>query len=77
VILYTYNREADAQRRVATINRRHPDLNAQVFTPNGAGKGPFLVSLGGSTDRDVVAQLRHTAMRFGLPRDSYLQNYSR
>ena len=77
VILYTYNREADAKKRAATINRRHPDLNAEVFAPNGAGKSPFLVSIGGSTDRAAMAQVRRNAMRLGLPRDSYLQNYSR
>jgi hypothetical protein len=77
VILYTYNREADAKKRVATINRRHPELNAEVFTPHGAGKSPFLVSFGGSTDRDAMTQLRRTAVQLGLPRDSYLQNYSR
>lgn len=77
VILYTYNREADATKRVATINRRHPELNAEVFTPHGAGKSPFLVSIGGSTDRNVMTQLRHSAVKAGLPRDSYLQNYSR
>ena len=77
VILYTYHRGADAEKRVAIINSKHPGLGAAVFTPNGDGKAPYLVSIGGSVNHADAAQLRRNALRSGLPRDSYLQNYGR
>jgi hypothetical protein len=77
VILYTYNREADAAKRVATINRNHPGFHAEVFAPKGEGNPPFLVAIGGGMDRDHALQMRREALRSGLPRDAYLQNYSR
>ncbi len=77
VILYTYNRAADAGKRAAAINAKHPSLDAQVFMPNGEGHAPYLVTIGGSTNREDAAQIRRTAIRSGLPRDAYLQNYSR
>lgn len=77
VILYAYNRRADAAKRTATVNRRHPELKAEVFMPNGADKPPYLVSIGGSTNHEEMAQLRRNAIRLGLPRDAYLQNYGR
>jgi hypothetical protein len=77
VILYTYNREADAERRVAMINRNHPDLHAEVFAPKGDGQPPFLVAIGGAMDRDQALRVRGEALRVGLPHDAYLQNYSR
>lgn len=77
VVLYTYHRAADAEKRAAAINSRHPGFGAEVFTPNGEGKAPYLVSVGGSVNRDDAVRLRREALRWGLPRDSYLQNYSR
>ncbi|HSU32206.1 MAG TPA: protein kinase [Bryobacteraceae bacterium] len=77
VILYTYNREADAEKRAAMINRNHPDFHAEVFAPKGEGKPPFLVAIGGAMDRDHALQVHREALRSGLPRDAYLQNYSR
>jgi len=77
VILYTYNRAADAEKRASIINSQHPGFGAEVFMPNGEGKAPYLVSIGGSTNREDVAQLRRNAIRAGLPHDAYMQNYSR
>lgn len=77
VILYTYNRVADAENRAATINRNHPGFHAEVFAPKGEGIPPFLVVIGGAMDRDHALQVRREALRSGLPRDAYLQNYSR
>jgi eukaryotic-like serine/threonine-protein kinase len=73
VVAFTYNREEQAQQKVAEIARSHPDLNPTVFTPNG--HAPFLVTLGGSMSMQEAFALSGKAKREGLPRDTYAQNY--
>ena len=75
VVVYTYNREGDAQRKAAEINSKHPDAGAEVFSP-GTG-APYLVVIGGQMSREQAGRLRQNAVRMGLPRDSYTQNYSK
>ncbi len=74
VVLYTYNHTEDAQRKAHAINSKHPDLAADVFSPNGHG-APYLVTVGGHMSRDEALRLRQRALRMGMPRDSYIQNY--
>jgi serine/threonine protein kinase len=74
VVTYTYNSSADAENQANSINKRHPDLNAGVFAPNG-NAGPYLVVIGGQMSREDAVTLRQKALSLGLPRDSYLQNY--
>ncbi len=74
VVTYTYDRAADAENRARAINQKHPNLKAEVFSPNG-NAGPYLVALGGQMSRDAAAAVRQRALQLGLPRDSYLQNY--
>jgi eukaryotic-like serine/threonine-protein kinase len=73
VVAFTYNREDQAQRKVAEIAQSHPDLNPAVFTPSG--RAPFLVTLGGPMSREDAFALSGKAKREGLPRDTYAQNY--
>ncbi|HLH01668.1 MAG TPA: protein kinase [Bryobacteraceae bacterium] len=74
VVLYTYRREADAQKRANEIAAKRPDLHAEVFAP--ANSGPYLVVAGDGTTRDEAARIRSRAIREGMPHDSYIQNYS-
>lgn len=74
VVVYTYDGAADAQKTASSINEKHPDLKAEVFSPNG-NSGPYLVVIGGQMNRENAVGLRQTARRLGLPRDTYLQNY--
>lgn len=77
VIVYTYAREGDAQKKAADINARHGNLQADVFSPSGNGS-PFLVTVGGGrSSRDDAAKFRRKAVGSGLPHDSYIQNYRR
>ena len=76
LVLFTYNRPEDAEKKVRTLNGKHPDLQAQVFSPNGH-EGPYLVTAGGNMDRESAAGLRQKAIAAGMPRDSYIQNYRR
>lgn len=76
VVLFTYNREPDAEKKADAVNAKDPSLKAQVFTPNSSG-GPYLVTIGGPSSRESAAQLRRKALRSGMPRDCYIQNYNR
>jgi hypothetical protein len=74
VVAYTYNREAQAQQKAASVAAKHPELKPEVFTPNG--HAPYLVAVGGTMGRDEAFALVKKAKREGLlPRDSYAQNY--
>lgn len=74
VVVYTFNRQEDAEKKVRTINSKHPRLEAQVFSPSGHSS-PYLVTVGGRMTREDAARFRRGAVGSGLPRDSYIQNY--
>lgn len=74
VIVFTYNRRTDAETKVASLARSHPNLQPQVFTAHG--RAPYLVSIGGIMDRDAAYALARRARSLGLPHDTYAQNYS-
>lgn len=74
VIAFTYNRRADAEKKVSHIAQTHPDLKPSVFSPSG--HAPYLVSIGGVMDRDAAYALARRSRSLGLPRDMYAQNYS-
>ncbi len=76
VILYTYSRSADAERMADTINKRHPDLHAEVFSPK-MDQGPYLVTAGGALPKEEAAQMRRKAVGEGMPRDTYTQRFRR
>lgn len=75
VITFTYNRRADAQKKVSDLARSHPELHPELFTPSG--HAPFLVSIGGVMDREAAHALARRSRSLGLPHDMYAQNYSR
>lgn len=74
VVAYTYNQQDQAEHKAHMINERHPDLQADVFSPKGNG-APYLVTLGGPMERAAAFELRGKAIREGLPSDTYAQNY--
>jgi hypothetical protein len=76
VILYTYNRLPDAERKAKDINARHSSLHAEVFSPSGSGS-PYLVTTEARPSREEALQARRKAFGAGMPRDAYIQNYSR
>jgi eukaryotic-like serine/threonine-protein kinase len=75
VIAYTYTSRAAAEKKARAINGKWPDLHPQVFVPGGAN-GMYLVALGGRMTREEALDLRKLAHGKGLPRDTYVQNYS-
>lgn len=74
VVLYTFSREEDAQKRAQSINQKHPGLGARTFSPSGENR-LYLVVAGSPMTRDDAARLRQEAVRQGMPGDSYIQNY--
>jgi hypothetical protein len=74
VVAYTYNHVSQAQAKVKTIEKQHPELKPEVFTPSGLP--PYLVTLGGAMSRDEAMALRAKARAEGFPRDLYAQNYT-
>jgi len=76
VIAFTYRTRDAAEKKVQQLNEYHPGLNANVFSPKDKG-GYYLVSLGGRLTREEAERLQRSARGKGLPRDLYVQNYSR
>jgi hypothetical protein len=74
VVAYTFNRENQAQQKADSLAKRNPSLAPEVFSPNG--RPPYLVTLGGPMTRDQAEATRKKAIKAGLPRDVYAQNYS-
>jgi len=76
VIAYTYNAWRDAEKKALAINRKWPGLNAEVFAPKGVHTPPYLVALGGRMDRLEAARVLQKARSRGLPRDTFMLNFS-
>lgn len=75
VVAFTYNHEDQAKQKAETIQKQHPSLNAEVFSPTG--RAPYLVTVGGPMSREAAESFKAKARGQGLPRDIYAQNYSR
>jgi hypothetical protein len=57
------------------INQKHAQLKAEAFSADGSS-GPYLVVVGGGMTRDGAKRFRQEAVRAGMPRDSYFQNFN-
>jgi hypothetical protein len=74
VIIATYNRLADAEKRAKSITTRWPKFPAEVHTPNRHSP-PYLVTIGANLSKPEAAQLQRRARAAGLPRDTYFQSF--
>jgi eukaryotic-like serine/threonine-protein kinase len=75
VVAYTYTRQETAQHMAAELAAKYPQLEPQVFSPNG--HAPFLVTLGGGMNRQEAFARREAARTAGMPSDTYAQNFRR
>jgi hypothetical protein len=73
VVAYTYARESAAKAKADELAAKYPQMEPQVFSPNG--RAPYLVTLGGGMDRDAASSRRDAARKAGLPEDTYAQNF--
>jgi len=74
VIAYTYRSHDAAARKADSINQRHADLAATVFSPPDK-RGYFLVALGGRMSRHDAVRLQGKARAERLARDVYVKNF--
>lgn len=72
VVVYTYRHRSQAQHKAGVIEQRYPQLHADVYAARG---GTFLVTVGGAMTREEAFAERGRAVRMGLPRDTYAQNF--
>jgi eukaryotic-like serine/threonine-protein kinase len=75
VIAFTFRSRDMAAKKAKQIDGKWPDLRASVFAPSGR-RGYYLVALGDWMSREEAERVQHKARRLGLPRDTYVQNYS-
>jgi cell division septation protein DedD len=75
VVLWTYSKRSDAQNKVDYLATRYPTLQPEVFTPDANG-GMYLVVVGGEMTRKQAEDTEFKARQLGLPRDTYIQNFS-
>jgi hypothetical protein len=73
VVAYTYNQASAAQRKATELAAQYPNLEPQVFSPTG--HAPYLVTLGGGTDRQGAFARRDAARTAGMPADTYAMNF--
>jgi hypothetical protein len=73
VVAYTYSYESAAQRKATELAAQYPKLEPQVFSPTG--HAPFLVTLGGGTNRQEAFARRDAARTAGMPSDTYAMNF--
>ncbi len=77
VIAYTYSGLANAEKKARSINEKWRGAQAEVFTPNGPNRPPYLISLGGQMSRAEAQRLQKRARSKGMPRDTFIRNYPR
>ena len=65
VVLYAYEHQSDAERRVELVNHNHPGLRAHLFVAGNGG--PYLVVTGDATSREHAQALRKKAIQLGVP----------
>jgi eukaryotic-like serine/threonine-protein kinase len=74
VVVFTYNRKDQAEKKALSLSQKFPALSAAVFSPTS--RAPWLVTIGGVLQRDAAYALARKARSMGLPRDTYAQNYN-
>jgi eukaryotic-like serine/threonine-protein kinase len=75
VIAFTFRFREMAAKKAKQLNEKWPDLGAAVFAPKGH-REYYLVALGDWMTREEAERVQRKVRRLGLPRDTYVQNYS-
>ena len=73
VVLYAYEHQSDAERRVELVNHTPPGLRAHLFVAGNGG--PYLVVTGDATSREHAQVLRKKAIQLGVPR-AHVQEFT-
>jgi hypothetical protein len=75
VIAFTFRAREMAAKKAKQLNEKWPDLGAAVFAPKGH-REYYLVALGDWMTREEAERVQRKVRRMGLPRDTYVQNYT-
>ena len=75
MIAFTFRSRDMADNKAKHINDKWPGLHATVFAPTGH-HGYYLVALGDGMSQEDALRVQRKARSLGLPRDTYVQNYS-
>jgi eukaryotic-like serine/threonine-protein kinase len=75
VIAFTFRSREMAAKKAKQLNEKWTDLGAKVFAPKGH-REYYLVALGDWMTREEAERVQRKVRRIGLPRDTYVQNYS-
>jgi hypothetical protein len=75
VVAFEYSRRAAAEHKARSLNQKRPALHAEVFAPRG-NRAPYLVALGGFMTRSEAERLKKQARAAGMPRDTFVRNYT-
>lgn len=75
VVAYEYAKRPQAEKKAQSINQKDPELKAAVYAPRG-NRAPYFVSLGGRLTFSQAEQLRRMARAKGMPRDTFVRNFS-
>jgi eukaryotic-like serine/threonine-protein kinase len=75
VVAYEYHKREQAEKKAHSLNQKRPALHAEVFAPRG-NRAPYFVALGGRLTLAQAEQLKREARALGLPRDTFVRNFS-
>jgi hypothetical protein len=73
VVVATYSRREDAEKRVSAIERQTPELKAEVYVPSRSAKPYYLVVIGSNLSQKEAIDLR--ARAGSIAADAYLTTF--
>jgi Protein kinase domain len=73
LVLYAFEDQHAADRRLEMLNKNHPGLDAHVFLP--VARGPYLIVMGGAMSHESATELKKKAIQQGLPRAIHIQSF--
>jgi len=74
VVVATYARKEDAEKRARTIESQSPPFKAEVYAPSRSAKPYYLVVIGSNLSKKEATDLRARAGRVAA--DAYLTTFN-
>ena len=75
VVVATYARRRDAEKRAQKMSRKWPRFRVRVYEPP-VENPHHLVVIGENLGRDAAVELQHRARSAGMPRDVYVKQFA-
>jgi hypothetical protein len=74
VVVATYARKEDAEKRARAIERRSPHFKGEVYTPSRSAKPYYLVVIGSNLSQEEAIDLRARAEHVAA--DAYITRFN-